>query len=103
MRDRFGPLPPAAENLMFQIDVKLLAQAAGATAVIAPDNKVLVRLPYLPDINRERLQHDLTGDIIVTRTALEIPLEQASWQLSLLDVLEQLAQARSAIADTAGL
>ena len=103
MRDRFGPLPPAAENLMFQIDVKLLAQTAGATAVIAPDDKVLVKLPYLPDINRERLQDDLNGDIVVTRTAIEIPLLRDIWQVHLLNVLEQLAQARAVMADAAGL
>ncbi len=103
LRDRFGTLPPAAENLMYQIDIKLLAQAAGATGVVAPDGKILVKLPYLPDINREQLQADLGDDITVTRTAVEVPMDEDTWQLRLLDVLEQLAEAREITTEAAGL
>ncbi len=103
LRDRFGALPPAAENLMYQIDVKLLAQAAGATAVSAPDDRVLVKLPYLPDVNRSQLQAQLGDDITVTRTAVEVPMNEITWQLRLLEVLEQLARTREIIVDAAGL
>jgi transcription-repair coupling factor (superfamily II helicase) len=91
LRDRFGALPGAVENLLYQIDVKLLAQAAGATAVIAPDDQVQVRLPYLAEINRDKLERDL--GLTVTRTAVEIPMVGDTWQLHLLDVLTKLANA----------
>ncbi|MBZ0290976.1 MAG: transcription-repair coupling factor [Anaerolineae bacterium] len=103
LRDRFGLLPPAAENLMYQIDVKLLAHSAGATAVIAPEDKVLIKLPYLPDIDRERLESDLGDGITVTRTAVEIPMTNEDWQLQLLAVLERLARAVEVAADAAGM
>ncbi len=93
LRDRFGPLPSAAENLLYQINVKLLAQAANATAVIAPDEHVEIKLPYLAEINREKLQRDLGDRITVTRIAVQLPLDRDSWQVRLLDVLTKLASA----------
>jgi transcription-repair coupling factor (superfamily II helicase) len=96
LRDRFGPLPQAVESLLYQIDVKLLAQQAGATAVISPNGHIQVKLPYLPDIDRAALNRQLGRDVEVTRTAVEIPLEPDSWQNRLLDVLGQLAEAMKA-------
>ncbi len=93
LRDRFGALPIAVENLMYQIDVKLLAQAASATAVVAPDEDVQIKLPYLAEVNREKLERDLSGGVRVTRTAVEISMNSETWQLQLLDVLNKLANA----------
>src|SRR5690606_12999079 len=56
LRDRFGPLPPAVEGLLYQIDVKLLAQAAGATAIIHLNDGINIKLPYLVEVNRARLE-----------------------------------------------
>jgi transcription-repair coupling factor (superfamily II helicase) len=92
LRDRFGPLPPAVENLLYQIHVKLLAQAASATAVAVPDDAVLIRLPYLAEVDRDRLAARLGPDITVTRTAVQLPLNGGDWQARLLAVLERLAE-----------
>ncbi|MCB9450139.1 MAG: transcription-repair coupling factor [Anaerolineaceae bacterium] len=91
LRDRFGPLPLAVEGLLYQIDVKLLAQAANASAVITLNDVVNVKLPYLPNINRERLEATLGADVRVSRTAVMLETDDALWQLRLLDVLRQLA------------
>ncbi len=91
LRDRFGPLPPAVENLLYQIRVKLLAQAANATAVAVPDDAVLIRLPYLAEVDRDRLAARLGPDITVTRTAVQFPLNGGGWQERLLAVLARLA------------
>lgn len=40
LRDRFGELPAAVEGLLFQIEVKTLAQAANATHVLNRDAKI---------------------------------------------------------------
>ena len=105
LRDRFGLMPPAVENLLYQIDVKLLAQAAGASAITAPEDRVLVKLPYLAEVNRDNLQQRLGDNVTVTRTAVEIPLTQDRevWQLHLLSVLEWLTQAVEAAADATGI
>jgi transcription-repair coupling factor (superfamily II helicase) len=92
LRDRFGQLPSAVEGLLFQIDVKLLAQQAGATGVINLNNIINIKLPYLPEVNRERLQANLGGDVRVSRTAILLPIKDEQWQLRLLDILRQLGK-----------
>jgi transcription-repair coupling factor (superfamily II helicase) len=103
LRDRFGPIPMAVDNLLYQIDVKILALAAGATGVIGRDQTVQIKLPYLAEINRESLQKQLGDDITVTRTAVEISLDRDTWQLRLLDVLDKLARAVQLTEDAAGI
>lgn len=90
--DRFGTLPVAVDGLLFQIEVKLLAQAANATHVMARDNKVQIKLPYLGEINRAALEQSLGEDVSVTRTAISFPLVDETWQIRLLDMLAQLRQ-----------
>jgi transcription-repair coupling factor (superfamily II helicase) len=94
LRDRFGVLPPAVEGLLYQIDVKLLAQAAAATAIINLSDVVNIKLPYLVEVNREKLERALGTDIRVSRTAIMMPIDERdeTWQLRLLDVLRYLAQ-----------
>ncbi len=94
LQDRFGTLPPAVVGLLYQIDVKILAMQAGATAVQHRNEKVRIRLPYLPTIDRRALGHQLGEDITVTRTAVEMPLyleDMGSWQPNLLALLQKLA------------
>ena len=53
--DRFGPLPAAVEGLLYQIRVKVIAQAIRATHVLLPRAEVRIKLPFLATINRELL------------------------------------------------
>jgi transcription-repair coupling factor (superfamily II helicase) len=92
LRDRFGPLPLAADDLLYQMEVKLLAQLAGATAVQARRGVLHIKLPYLPDIDREALAQTLGDDIAVTRVSVEILMDKDKlWRIRLTDVLERLA------------
>jgi transcription-repair coupling factor (superfamily II helicase) len=91
LRDRFGPLPAAVEGLLYQIDVKLLAQAANATSVTTSGGQVVVKLPYLVEIDRQRRAAAQGRGVQVTRTAVQFPSD-ADWQLRLLDVLRRLAE-----------
>jgi transcription-repair coupling factor (superfamily II helicase) len=90
LRDRFGPLPPAVEGMLYLIEVKLLAQQASATAVINLNSIINIKLPYLAEVNRERLQAELGADVRVSRTAVLLPLSP-DWRDRLLRVLRQLA------------
>ncbi|MEZ4668543.1 MAG: transcription-repair coupling factor [Anaerolineae bacterium] len=90
LRDRFGTLPPAVEGLLYGIDVKLLAQKAGASAVVTINDVINIKLPYLAEVNREKLEADLGEGVRVTRTAVMLPSYDADWQLRLLSVLERL-------------
>lgn len=91
--DRFGKTPEAVEGLLYQIQVKLLAQRARATAITSGAGKLQIKLPYLPQIDRAALNEDLGRDVAVTRTAVEVTVGQTNaWQKRLLEVLELLAQ-----------
>jgi transcription-repair coupling factor (superfamily II helicase) len=94
LKDRFGTLPLAVEGLLYQIEVKLRAQTANATAILRRGEWVNIKLPYLAEVNRERLQRQLGKGVQVTRTAVQIPLtHDDTWQSHLLEVLGRLSQA----------
>ncbi len=103
LRDRFGSIPPAVDNLLYQIDVKILALAARSTGVIGRDQTVQIKLPYLAEINRDSLQKQLGDDVDVTRTAVTIPLHRDTWQLQLLEVLDKLARAAEVAENLTGI
>ena len=88
--DRFGKLPAAVEGLMYQIEVKALAQTIHASHVSMPRGVVQIRLPYLAKINRSLLSFALGSDVDVTRTDLRFAAHQDSWQSRLLDLLREL-------------
>jgi transcription-repair coupling factor (superfamily II helicase) len=97
LRDRFGLLPNAVEGLLYQIEVKLLAQDANATHILARDGALQIKLPYLAEINRAALENLLrantdTPALAVSRTAVTLPQEESLWQLKLADVLRVLGE-----------
>ncbi|MFN8378368.1 MAG: transcription-repair coupling factor [Anaerolineae bacterium] len=89
--DRFGALPAAVDGLLYQIMVKLLAQTAGASAVMARRDRIEIRLPYLVELNRERLEQRLGDGARVTRVAVELPLGDV-WRDRLAVVLMFLGE-----------
>ena len=90
--DRFGALPAAVEGMLYQIEVKLLAQSANASAVLSRDGKIEIKLPYLVEVNRSQLAAQLGEDVRVTRTAVEIQPVGGEWRDRLLEVLIALSQ-----------
>jgi transcription-repair coupling factor (superfamily II helicase) len=93
LRDRFGPLPPAAENLLFIVRVRALAGHAGVTAVQQEDGELVVRgSEDAPP--RERLR-DLalpglwTGP---TQARLDVRTLGERWPNALVEVLQALAK-----------
>lgn len=90
--DRFGQLPAAVEGLLYQIEVKMLAQAVNATHVIMPRGHILVKLPYLASVDRQALALDLGDNVEVTRTDIQILAEEDIWQWRLIDILNQVRE-----------
>ncbi|MBN1201202.1 MAG: transcription-repair coupling factor [Anaerolineae bacterium] len=96
LTDRFGSLPPAVQGLLFQLRVKLLAQAANAISVANENGQISIRLPYLANVDRQMLQQQLGHNVRVSRTAVWLPFQAAEangadWQADLLQVLDMLA------------
>lgn len=94
LRDRFGLLPLAVEGLLYQIEVKLLASAMNATAIVKPREHLLIKLPWLQGIDRAALEKQLRKQlklpIEVSRTAIELLFDDELWQLQLVDVMETI-------------
>jgi transcription-repair coupling factor (superfamily II helicase) len=92
LTDRFGPLPPPVEGLLYQMTVKLGAARIAATAVLHSRDSIQIRLGYLPNMNRQHMALALGDDIRVTRTAVHVPFQRDAWQQALLDALVAIAR-----------
>jgi transcription-repair coupling factor (superfamily II helicase) len=104
LRDRFGLLPNAVDGLLYVIEAKLLAQMAGATAVHAQSRNILIKLPYLPDIDRDLLAEGLGDDVAVSNVAVEIDQDSSElWRIRLIEILSQLAVERQKYGDILGV
>ncbi|MCL4256563.1 MAG: hypothetical protein KJ043_22595, partial [Anaerolineae bacterium] len=92
LKDRFGALPYAVEGLLFQIEVKILAQLASVTAILARDGTLQIKLPYLGEIDRARFARQLGGNLEVSRVAVMMPMrDNDRWRDELRDLLTRLA------------
>lgn len=96
LRDRFGQTPKAVDGLLYQIEVKIRAQKARATHIMAQvtrDRRLQIRLPYLGEVDREALAQHLGDNVNVSRTAVTFPLDsEGMWKLRLTDILNTLTK-----------
>ncbi len=94
LEDRFGPLPPPAENLLFQMRVRLLGEGAHATAITSERDQIAIKLPFLAHVERNELRDRLGNDVRVNRVAVWIPadLPDEEWQRRTLIVLRALTR-----------
>ena len=91
--DRFGEMPVQAEDLLFQLRLKLLALAAGAKALVKEEGQVLIRADSLERLDRERLQRRLGERARVARRAVWLPLDgEGRWRTTLVAVLQAIAE-----------
>lgn len=87
-KDRFGPPPEMVLNLLFQLQVKLLADKAGLASITAESNQLALRYPegMLPDTFP-----DLGGRVRIGKLALWLPYaSDPDWRSHLLEVLAKL-------------
>ncbi len=92
MEDRFGTVPEEAENLFYQLHLKLHALTAGVKAIAVEEGQIVVRADSLEEVDREWLQRRLGDRARVARRAAWLPLEdQDRWRTSLLAVLQAIA------------
>jgi transcription-repair coupling factor (superfamily II helicase) len=92
LADRFGPLPDAVQDLLFQVKVKLLASRAGVTAIGRDADQLIVRSPAVARLPRLALQHHLGDQARVGTQAIWVALDDAgAWREKLLHVLDILS------------
>ncbi len=68
--DRFGPLPVEVQNLFYQVRIKLLALAAGVTAIGHDSGQLVLKSDALELVDRQRLQARIGDDARVARRAI---------------------------------
>jgi len=92
LQDRFGPLPQPAQNLIFQLRIKVLAQQAGVESVSAEAGQLTVKSERLENVDRIGLQRRLGEAARVTRRQVFLPrYNERDWQTLLATVLEKMA------------
>ena len=92
LRDRFGPPPPAAENLLFAVRVRALATQAGVSAVQQQDGELVIHAgDGVPP--RDRLRHLQLHALRAgpTQARLDLAALGERWPEALIDVLTALA------------
>ena len=93
LEDRFGPVPSEAEDLFYQLGLKLQALDAGAKAISIEEGQVVVRADSLEDLDRQWLQRRLGDRARVARRAVWLPLDdEERWRTTLAAVLQAIAE-----------
>jgi transcription-repair coupling factor (superfamily II helicase) len=93
LEDRFGPLPSQAENLFYQVRLKLHALAAGVETITVEEEQVLARARSLEDVDRDWLQRRLGDRARVARRAVWLPLDgDERWRTTLVTALQSMAE-----------
>jgi len=95
--DRFGLLPEMVQNLLYQMRVKLRAEAVGLASVSMENGQILLRYPPPPDGEPAPRLQDLGPDIRGGKNAYWLTFARESpaghspdWPERLLQVLEQI-------------
>jgi transcription-repair coupling factor (superfamily II helicase) len=89
--DRFGPLPEMITNLFYQMQVKLLAEAAGLVSIGMESGQIVLRYPAYPEGTESKRMPDLGPGIRGGKNAYWCLFgKDTDWQVRLLEVLERL-------------
>ena len=91
-RDRFGQLPEMAQNLLYQMRVKLRAEKAGLTAVSQESSgQILLKYATPTDGSEAMRLPDLGNGIRGGKSAYWVTVtKEEVWKIKLLEVLAQL-------------
>ncbi len=96
LQDRFGPLPLMAQNLLYQLRLKVLARDAHIPSIVVESAQIALRPPWLKDLSPDKagqLRRQLQDRARVGRRELWIALswDDTLWRENLQAVLEALA------------
>jgi transcription-repair coupling factor (superfamily II helicase) len=91
LADRFGPLPKAVENLMFQLHLKVLAAKAQVSAIVRDRerNNIVIKSEALEHADRSELQKRLGNTAAVQRREVHIANDE-TWRIKLVKVLQEI-------------
>jgi len=98
MVDRFGALPPPVHNLLFAVQLRLLARRAGVQSIQTEDGQIVVRLEEGAHLPREELRRRAPSEVWVGRTQVRLDHNRLgeSWREVLAGALGVMAGAAAA-------
>jgi transcription-repair coupling factor (superfamily II helicase) len=97
LQDRFGALPVEAQNLIYQLQLKILARDARIPAIVVENGQIALRPTWLKRFDPGKIAHlrRRLGEFArVGRQEIWLPLawEETRWRNNLHHVLEILAE-----------
>jgi transcription-repair coupling factor (superfamily II helicase) len=102
LADRFGPLPRAVEDLIYQLKVKVRAGRAGVEAVSSDSGQIVITLPAAGKGDGRGLSGALPANlgpgvrVSKNRLWLARAASEGDWRAQLLEVLAKLGEAQTA-------
>jgi len=93
-KDRFGPLPPEVENLLYAVRIKLLAARAGIESITTEHGQIIIRRFQGMPFNRQKLEPLLRDGIKIGITQLTLNPKRLGkeWQKVLEEVLRRISE-----------
>jgi len=87
--DRFGPLPEPVFNLIYQLRVKVRAEAGGLASVTVEGEQIVLRYPPLPDGVTSRNLPNIGPLVRSGKNAFWLPLgtDEQEWKTRLFETL----------------
>jgi len=97
LKDRFGPLPPTAQDLLYQLQLKVLARDARIPTIAIESGQIALHAPWLkeaysthlPELRQAVGQHARIGRREIW---LQLSWEQQAWKETLKTILDALGQ-----------
>jgi transcription-repair coupling factor (superfamily II helicase) len=93
LADRFGPLPPEAENLLYQLRLKVLARDAGVETIAVENGRLALRSGAGDYAPRQEIAQTLGDQATVSRRSIWLPME-GPWREALTQALRTLGDLR---------
>ena len=94
LADRFGQLPPAAQNLTYQVRIKLGAARLGAQSITTEGNRFVIRAEAIERLDRGRLERLLGEGAVIGRRQLSFLRSGTAeqWKARLMAVVTEMAE-----------
>ncbi|TFG73798.1 MAG: transcription-repair coupling factor [Anaerolineales bacterium] len=92
LEDRFGPLPATATNLLYQLQLKVLARDARISAIAVENGQIVLRPTWLQGLDPNKVAHlrrmlHEHGRVGRLEIWLPLPWQQDQWHKNLRQVL----------------
>ncbi len=90
--DRFGTLPPEVKNLLYAVNIKLLATKAGIESISTDQGQIILRRFQGMQFDKQQLQPVLKDGITIGLTQLRLNPKRLGneWQQVLEDILNKI-------------